>query len=384
LRHSLIENFAFDNLILFRYEVFENTTIGETSIFLAEYSLPNNEQNIMFCVANEVSEFDTLVFGNVKHSEWAQNYDKGFNLAFDTDQTAIIRQMESATVRLDEIAEVTVGIKPYQTNKGTPKQTSEDVKNRLFDSTHKIDESYKQYLVGSDLQKFIVTPDSTRWIKYGKHLAEPRESLNFFQQKIIVRQTSDIIISAIDYEGFLDFNNIHNIVLKSQELISYEALSIILNSSLMDVYYSYLVPEKGRTFAEVKGVNLRKLPIRIPTKEQNETLTSFYNQMAKIKKSLSTLQSDFKLYLTTVLSVAKIPAKLDTPEKMSFDELQSALTKLKVDMKDFSIFRSIKQLYDEMMALQNEIDTLDGKIDKVVNELYGVNKMEIAEDNFIG
>jgi type I restriction-modification system DNA methylase subunit len=376
LRHYLIENFTFDKLILFKYDVFENVT-AETSIFIAEHSISSDEQDISFCVANDVNEFDRLDFQSVKHSEWVQNYDKGFNLAFDTDQTAIIRQMESGTVRLDEIAEVTVGIKPYQTNKGTPKQTSEDVKNRLFDSSHKIDESYKQYLVGSDLRKFIITPDSTRWIKYGKHLAEPRESLNFFQQKIIVRQTSDIIISAVDYEGFLDFNNIHNIVLKSQEPISYEALSVILNSSLMDVYYTYLVPEKGRVFAEVKSVNLRKLPIKLPTKEQNDTLTAFYNKMAEIKKSLSMLQSDFKLYLTTVLSVAKIPSKLDTPEKMSFDELQSALTKLKVDMKDFSIFRSIKQLYDEMMALQKEADRVDGEIDKVVGELYGFSAIEI-------
>lgn len=140
----------------------------------------------------------------------------------------------------------------------------------------------------------------------------------------------------------------------------------------MDVYYTYLVPEKGRTFAEVKGVNLRKLPIRIPSKEQNEALTSFYNKMAKIKKSLSILQSDFKLYLTTVLSVAKMPSKLDTPEKMSFDELQSTLAKLKVDMKDFSIFRSIKQLYDEIMALQQEIDRLDGEINITVNKLYEI------------
>lgn len=372
LRHHLIENFAFDNLILFRYEVFENTTIGETSTFLAEHSIPNNAQDIGFSVANEVNEFDSLNFGEVKQSEWAQNYDKGFNLAFDTDQTAIIRQMEERSVCLEEIAVITVGIKPYQTNKGTPKQTSEDVKSRFFDSTYKIDESYKQYLVGGDIRKFIITPDSTRWIKYGKCLAEPRESLNFFQQKIVVRQTSDIIVSAVDYEGFLDFNNVHNIVLKSQESISYEALSIILNSSLMDVYYTYLVPEKGRTFAEVKGVNLRKLPIRIPSKEQNEALTSFYNKMAKIKKSLSILQSDFKLYLTTVLSVAKMPSKLDTPEKMSFDELQSTLAKLKVDMKDFSIFRSIKQLYDEIMALQQEIDRLDGEINITVNKLYEI------------
>lgn len=373
LRHHLIEHFTFDNLILFRYEVFENTTIGETSTFLAEHLMPHGEQSISFGVANEVNKFDSLTFASVKHSDWTQNYDKGFNLAFDTNQTAIILQIEEGTVRLDEIAEVTVGIKPYQTNKGTPKQTSEDVKNRIFDSTYKIDESYKQYLVGSDFRKFIVTPESTRWIKYGKHLAEPRESLNFFQQKIVVRQTSDIIICSVDYDGFLDFNNVHNIVLKSQKFISYEALSVILNSSLMDIYYTYLVPEKGRVFAEVKGVNLRKLPIRIPTEEQNEILTNFYHKMAGLKKSLSSLQNDFKFYLTTALGITKVSSKLDAPEKMAFDELQTTLTKLKIDMKNISIFRSIKQFHDEMMALQKEVDSVDEEIDKTVNELYEVN-----------
>lgn len=372
LRHFLIENFTFDNLILFKYNVFENVT-AETSIFIAEYSIPNDNQLIAFCVANEVNEFDRLAFSTVQRSEWASNYDKGFNLAFDTEQTAIIRQMEEGSVKLEEIADVVSGITPYRAGKGIPKQTKEEAEARIYDAEYQVDDSYKQYLVGSDLQKCVITPNLKRWIKFGKNLAESRGVLNFFQQKIVVRQTSDIIISAVDYDGFLNLKNIHNIVLKSTEQLSYEALAVILNSSLMDVYYTYLVPEKGRTFAEVKGVNLRKLPIRIPTKEQNETLTDFYNQMAKLKKSLSALQSDFKLYLTTILGVAKIPAKLDTPEKMSFDELQTALAKLKVDMKDFSIFRSVKQLHDEMMALQNEIDRLNGEIDKAVGELYGIN-----------
>ncbi len=377
LRHFLIENFTFDNLILFKYNVFENVT-AETSIFIAHHSVPNNEQSIAFCVANEASEFDRLKFSTVKRSEWASNYDKGFNLAFDTEQTAIIRLMEEESAKLEEIADVTVGIKPYQANKGTPKQSSEDVKQRIYDADHQINVTYKQYLVGSDFQKYIISPNSKRWINYGKHLAEPRVSLNFFQKKIVIRQTSDIIIAAVDYDGFLDFNNVHNIVLKSTERLSYEALAVILNSSLMDVYYTYLVPEKGRTFAEVKGVNLRKLPIRIPSKEQNEILTDFYHKMAKFKKSLSALQSEFKAYLTIVLSVAKIPAKLDAPEKLTFDELQTTLSKLKVNMKDISIFRSIKQLYDEMMTLQKEIDRVDGKIDKAVGELYDLSDKEIA------
>ena len=35
----------------------------------------------------------------------------------------------------------------------------------------------------------------------------------------------------------------------------------LLNSKLLNYYYSLLVPEKGKVFAEVKIVNLEKLPI---------------------------------------------------------------------------------------------------------------------------
>ena len=72
----------------------------------------------------------------------------------------------------------------------------------------------------------------------------------------MVRQTSDKIISAVDYVGLLSLNNVHNIVIENN-ILRYETLTCILNSKLMDFYYKFLVPEEGRTFAEVKAVNLK-------------------------------------------------------------------------------------------------------------------------------
>ncbi len=371
IRRFLIENFAFDNLILFKYDVFENVT-AETSIFIAECSIPSDKQEIAYCVLDEVKDFEHLEFQKINRLEWAQNYDKGFNLTFDSNQTAIIRKMEEGGVKLEDIADIVSGMVPYESGKGTPKQTIEDVKNRIYDADYKMDESYLQYIVGGNIQKFTVTPDATKWIKFGSNLAAPR-NFDYSQNKIVVRQTSDIIICAVDYEGFLNLKSIHNIVLKSQESISHEALAVILNSSLMDVYYTYLVPEKGRVFAEVKGVNLRKLPIKIPTSEQNQILTELYHQMLVLKKRLNTQNTEFKSYLNTVLNVIKIPSKLDTPQNMSFDELKTVLEKSKVDMKDISVFRSVKQLYDEMLYLGKEIIELNRQIDLAVVRLYGVD-----------
>ncbi|MDP3301112.1 MAG: TaqI-like C-terminal specificity domain-containing protein [Sulfuricurvum sp.] len=118
---------------------------------------------------------------------------------------------------------------------------------------------------------------------------------------------------------------------------------------------------------------LEQIPIPATISDEERTkIEKLVDAQLELVAKLSNLQDEFKDYLSSALSVAKIPAKLDAPEKMSFDELQSALTKLKVDMKDISIFRSIKQLYDEMMELQKEVDRVDGEIDKMVGDLYGI------------
>ena len=38
-------------------------------------------------------------------------------------------------------------------------------------------------MVGGSINKFIINPSKNNWLKYGKFLAEPRQSLNFFQKK---------------------------------------------------------------------------------------------------------------------------------------------------------------------------------------------------------
>ncbi len=105
---------------------------------------------------------------------------------------------------------------------------------------------------------------------------------------------------------------------------------------------------------------------------QREEIEKLVDEQISHVDKLNTLNLEFKSYLNTVLNVIKIPSKLDAPQNMSFDELKTVLEKSKVDMKDISIFRSVKQMYDEMLGLQKEIDARSEDIDKNVNALYGI------------
>ncbi|MFC7688692.1 TaqI-like C-terminal specificity domain-containing protein [Paeniroseomonas aquatica] len=101
-------------------------------------------------------------------------------------------------------------MKPYQIGKGKPAQTKDIVENRTFDASKKISNEYRQYLRGRDIGRFEIKPLEQRFLRYGPWLAEPRPSANFDAiTKILVRQTGDEIIAALDDQQFLCLNNLH-------------------------------------------------------------------------------------------------------------------------------------------------------------------------------
>jgi len=380
LRKYLIEKSFFENVLLFRYKVFEDVT-AETSIITLSKTQSINE-NIIINYYDNSNEMGTKENKSISQSDWLNSYELGFNLLFEGSKLIVINKIVKDTIQLDNIADVTVGIKPYQTNKGTPKQTKEDVSNRVYDSNYQIDDTYKNYVVGGSINKFSIIPSTTNWLKYGLFLAEPRKSLNFFQTKIMVRQTSDRIISAIDFDGLLSLNNVHNMVIRS-DILKYKTLICILNSKLMDFYYKFLVPEEGRTFAEVKAINLKRLPVK--------NIGENFNQKPFIEKADSIYELNKKLQETkqnfiNELDLEKIPKKLQAFEELEFEDFVKEYKKAKKlkfadKLEERNFKNDWKALFEndkkEVLKIQKQINQTDKEIDNMVYELYELTEDEI-------
>jgi adenine-specific DNA-methyltransferase len=91
----------------------------------------------------------------------------------------------------------------------------------------------------------------------------------FEKNKIILRQTSDSIRATYDDSGFYVLNSILVLQLKVNIGYSYNFVLGVLNSKLCNYFYQLFSQELGRTFAEVKPKNVRKLYIpKINSKDQ--------------------------------------------------------------------------------------------------------------------
>lgn len=378
LRKYLIENSYFENLLLFRYQVFEDVTAETSIITLTKNKEINEKINTNFY--DNSNEIETKIFKQISQNDWINSYELGFNILFNGDKLKVIEKILKDSFELEKIFTVFSGLVPYEVGKGTPKQTKEDLKNRVYDANYKIDETYYNYIVGGSINKFIITPSKTDWIKFGDNLAAPRKNFNFFQKKIMVRQTSDKIISSIDTEGFISLKSVHNIVV-NDEKYSYESLVCILNSKLMDFYYKFLVPEEGRTFAEVKAVNLKRLPI-VNFEFNQEPFIQKADLMLELNKKLQELKQNF----INELNLEKVPTKLQKFEELDFDDFVKEYAKAKklkfadkLEERNFKnewqrLFENDKK---EVLEIQNQINITDKEIDQMVYKLYDLTPDEI-------
>lgn len=89
----------------------------------------------------------------------------------------------------------------------------------------------------------------------------PRYRALFEGDKIIMRQTSDSIRAVFDNHNYYPLNSILTLRLNDDCPYSYYFVLGVLNSAVSNYVYQSISQEKGRAFAEVKPINVRKLYI---------------------------------------------------------------------------------------------------------------------------
>jgi len=297
LRTFIIVSNQLKQVIFFKEPVFKDATV-ETCIEVVKRNRPDLKSVLMLGIVSDIPE--NL---NIKWVEICQQKIEGFAGKRITEYLTpqileLFEKILKVSSPLRNIGDICNGLKPYEVGKGTPPQSKTIVQGRLFDADYKKDDTYKPYLRGEDFHEYNLNPQEPRWISYGEWLAAPRPETPFFvDKKIIIRQTADSIIATIDNKQYLNLNNVHNIVLKTENY-SLEYILSVLNSGFLSFTHRMIVPEFGRVFAEVKIVNLEQLPLRqisfVTPKTSRELL--FLEVKNHYKKYIETGKPDTTLH----------------------------------------------------------------------------------------
>ena len=172
---NFIQNYKMLNISRYMYEVFPDANIGDT-ISLILRNDTNNKESIDLSVYQSVNDRMDII---VEYQMFINN-DGTYNFSNTNFQ---LNKLYINTLPLDEIANVIVGIKAYQKGKGIPKQTDEVVKNKIYTSNYRVDDSFIQCVNGRDFYRYTFLMEPEMYLSYGLWLAEPRNSAPFFDDE---------------------------------------------------------------------------------------------------------------------------------------------------------------------------------------------------------
>ena len=291
--------------------IFEEAKV-ETIIF--EIKNSENKINVVNVIKYNKSEKIVSIDENkiikIYKSDW-DTEKKHFNIYISKKEKEILNKIENENLKLEDIADFTLGITPYDKYRGHDEET---IKKRLFHSDTKIDSTCKPLITGENIQRYFIDNKIKEYIKYGEWLGAKREERFFNEPRILIRQ----IISGKPpriYAGYTEeslyFTQIGFGIISKNEGINNKYILVILNSLIMNFYHKYMYLDLEKDlFQKILIANCKKLPIKEISLEAQQPFIEKADKMLSLNKDLQEKVSSFQRLLIRKFELEKLSTKL--------------------------------------------------------------------------
>jgi len=355
LREFILSNTTIDRIVNHDEIVFSEASVDVATIILRKLQLSNNEIKII----NNSFEgfFDFSCFK--KQKDWIEDPDKIFNLKENFFLNT------SGCVNLGNICNSYFGIQAY------------DRKSSI--STEKENEKFLPIIDGGDIfpYKFSIPSKFFNFIE--DNIKSGGDYKVYNEERIVIRQIGQTPIVGLCDKNILGSNTLYNINLTNSEY-SLKYILAVLNSKLIKKYWISMYSDSKQLFPKIKGYQLKNLPIKIATKEQQIPFTKKADLMLDLHKQLQEKANKFIRIIQSNFAIEKISTKLESFHEHEFKTFVAELKKQKVSLslkqqdEWEEYFNSYKK---EINDLQAEINKTDAEIDQMVYKLYELSEEEI-------
>ena len=328
-RRFVYDNYYIETIAnLSDIDVFVGATVRTVILFMARNNKKNTRVNIM-----SFSNPTTTKVIKTIHQEKFNKDTEWIEAISNIGDLSLIRKIFDGTKKLGGILKISQGLIPYDKYRGHDEYT---IKNRIWHSDKKLNETYKKELRGGDVKRYSVIWNAKQWISYGKWLAAPRKPEFFTQPRLLFREITDpktgLLHVAYSDQEYYNNPGIINCISDDTNYNLFYLLGIC-DSRLM-AYYHFSSSPKARKgiFPKILVRDVRSLPIRT---------IDFSNKTEKAKHDRM---------------VSLVEQMLEAQKEAHSDKLKTET--------------------DKKLAKQR-IDIIDKQIDTLVYELYGLTEEEI-------
>ena len=299
IRKLLLSNTTFTKIVRLPDSVFDNVKIETIVLIYKKIKKENKETKCEIYIYPKDIKIEAIQRENcsdiVSYSQkvWESNEFR-IQISKNIPIDAIINKIEkNASESLKEVCYFSLGLTPYDKYKG---HTEKQIKNRVFHSTYKKDETFKPLISGEDIIRFGIFWNQREYLSYGNWLGAPRNKKFFIEPHIVVRQILSgkppRIYAGYTEEELYNTQIGFNLVSKNDSGVKIKYVLAILNSKLMSFYHKekYLDPTKT-LFQKILIANAKNFPIKlIPFSQQNEII-EIVDKLIFLNKKLNLLNN---------------------------------------------------------------------------------------------
>jgi len=200
------------------------------------------------------------------------------------------------------------------------------------------------------------------------------------KEKLFFRRVSSNLIFTFDNEQYFALNTIVVVNLREKVIIPLKALLAILNSKLLNYYYTNKYKSTKTVFSEIQARTVKLLPIPNILENESNYLLEKADQMLSLNKELQEISSKFHRTLERKFELETLPKKLQEWYELNFAEFVKELGKKKIKLslseegewEDYFL-----QEQQKALEIKAKIEATDKEIDQMVYELYGLTPEEI-------
>lgn len=214
-----------------------------------------------------------------------------------------IKSVKGITLLEDLFFVKDVGFNYWSVGKGK-KRDGDSIGDRILYKGVRKNKKDKPYLKGKNIFKYYNT-EAENYLRhdFDDYLDGKKDvfrySADFLEisPKLFYRQTSNRVIATIDFEKNLCDKTLHIIVPKEVEEknIDLKYLLALLNTELFNFLYRDISQEtEGRTFAQVKTVYIKQLPVLVCDEKIQKSFITIVDKILEMKKQDSTANTSLR------------------------------------------------------------------------------------------
>lgn len=317
-------------------------------------------------------------FKDYLKNEVMENIENIASLFFQNKKEKEIISKIKNNQKLADFFEVSQGLIPYDKYRGHDEYT---IKNRIWHSNVKKDETYKKELKGEDVKQYLLNWNNELWISYGEWLAAPRERKFFVNKRILIREiTKDKLFACYTEEEFYNTPSLINVI-NEKDILELKYILTIINSKLLGWYHNKTSPKANKgLFPKILVNDVRNLPLVNISLEKQQPFIEKADKMLSLNKELQDLSQKFQRMLLRKFDLEKLSTKLQEWYLLDFLDFIKELKRLKVKLSLSQESEWEEYFLEEKskaIAVDSEIKNTDKEIDSMVYRLYDLTDEEI-------